>query len=589
MKTNWDLTFFYDSPADRKIERDIKALEAAYRDFAVKYSARRDYFVDETALLRALSDFERLTAEAGSWKPALYFHYRQDLNAADSEATAKLNAIIGRLTRASNEIVFFTLALGKISLPNQKKFLASRKLAPFRHFLWTIFNQAKHQLSEPEEKLLNLEQLPAFMMWLQGQEKLLNSQTVSFGGRELLLSEAMNKVSDLPKKSRRVLNDKIMEKLRAISHFAESELNAVFTHKKIDDELRKFEQPWSATVLNYQNDSRTVETLVKVVSDNFKISQEFYKLKARLIRSPRLSYADRAASLGKVSARFSFKDSVALVLKAFGAADKKFAGVLSRFLENGQIDALPKKGKTGGAYCSGSINTKTMVLLNHVGSADSVMTFGHEMGHAIHTEFSKEAQPPLYRDYSYSSAEIASTLFENFVFERLLSRLSEQEKIIAFHDRLNDDIQTIFRQIAVFNFEADLHAAVRSKGFVPKEEIAELMNKHMTSYLGPVFELKENDGYFFVAWPHIRRFFYVYSYAFGQLVSKAMYALYKNDPKFIENIFRFLSAGGSDTPEKILQSIGIDVTDPKFFKLGLGKISDDTKKLRRMAEAAGMI
>jgi len=170
------------------------------------------------------------------------------------------------------------------------------------------------------------------------------------------------------------------------------------------------------------------------------------------------------------------------------------------------------------------------------------------------------------------------------VFEQIFGKLSDQEKIVALHNRINDDMQTIFRQIACFNFENELHKTIRQKGGMSKEEIATLMNKHMSSYLGPIVKMKDLDGNYFVQWGHIRKFFYVYSYAFGQLISKALYAKYKQDKNFIKKINQFLSAGGSNTPENIFKSIGIDVTKPDFWTEGLKTINDNISRLEKLAQ-----
>jgi oligoendopeptidase F len=200
------------------------------------------------------------------------------------------------------------------------------------------------------------------------------------------------------------------------------------------------------------------------------------------------------------------------------------------------------------------------------------------MGHAIHHEFSK-SQPVIYEGCSTSTAEVASTLFESFLFYSQFEKLSKEEKIVALHDKIQDDVQTIFRQIACFNFELEMHNTIREKGNMSKEELASVMNKHMKSYLGKV-ELTEKDGYFFVGWPHIRYFFYVYSYAFGQLASKALYKKYQEDKTYIEKIKKFLSAGGSMSPEDIFKSIGVDVTKPDFFTKGIESIEEDIKLLK---------
>jgi oligoendopeptidase F len=104
----------------------------------------------------------------------------------------------------------------------------------------------------------------------------------------------------------------------------------------------------------------------------------------------------------------------------------------------------------------------------------------------------------------------------------------------------------------------------------------------MTAYLGPKFKLTELDGYFFVNWGHIRRFFYVYSYGYGQLISKALYKKYKEDKNYITEIKKFLSAGGSKSPEDTFKDIGIDTSKPDFFVRGLQSIEDDIKRLESL-------
>jgi oligoendopeptidase F len=137
----------------------------------------------------------------------------------------------------------------------------------------------------------------------------------------------------------------------------------------------------------------------------------------------------------------------------------------------------------------------------------------------------------------------------------------------------------------VFNFELEMHTLIREKGAISKEEFALLHNKHMESYLGPLFNLKELDGYFFVSWPHLRYFFYVYSYAYGELISSALYQKYKEDKNYIRQIEKFLSAGGSKSPEEIFKAIGIDTSKPSFFEQGLKNVEDDIRKLEKLLSA----
>jgi len=585
MKTTWNLNLLYKGADDPQIEKDIRKTELAYEAFEKKYRNKTDYQKDESKLFRALSDYENLFEDLDYSKPASYFNYIQCLDSNNDLARAKVVQFSERLSKAYNKIIFFELGIAKIPEKLQGKFLKSKKLSHFKHFLWFIFATAKHNLSESEEKIMNLKNIPSYQMWIDFRNKLTSKQSVEFQGQKMPLSEALQKIDDLPKREdRRELHRLVMDKLESLSDVAEAELNAVVVNKKINDELRGFETAYDQTLLGYQNDRKSVLALVSAVTSGFPIAHRFYRLHAKLLKLPKLEYFDRNVGIAKNARRIEFVEAVKTVRDVFAKTDKKYADILDSFLENGQIDVYPKVGKTGGAFCSGEHRQPTFVLLNYTSTLDQIMTLAHEMGHAIHTELSKSAQTFFYRGYSTSTAEVASTFFEALVFDEILEKVSDEEKIALLHVKISDDIRTIFRQIACFNFEKELHETVRAKGGVPAAELRSLMAKHLKSYMGDAVDVKESDGNIFVDWWHIRVFFYVYSYAFGQLISKALYAKYKENKKFIGKINQFLSAGGSDTPENIFKLIGIDVTKPDFWKKGLASIEKDIEKLEKLTK-----
>jgi oligoendopeptidase F len=366
------------------------------------------------------------------------------------------------------------------------------------------------------------------------------------------------------------------------SDFADSEINAIYNYKKIMDERRGYTQPYSATVLHYENKEKTVDTLVNTVTKYFSISQRFYRLHAKIIGDDVL-YADKNVKAGEIKKKFSFEESVSIVRGAFEKIDPQYAQMLDVFLADGRIDVYPQKGKSGGAFCWSTGLNPVYILLNHTDDIRSVETLAHEIGHGIHYTLSK-TQPSRYRDFSIATAEVASTFFEQVVSAELEHHLSEDEKVVFLHNKIMGDISTIFRQIACFNFELELHTEIRSKGMVPKGDIAEMMAKHMKRYLGKAVSVSDDDGYTFVSWSHIRNFFYVYSYAFGQLVSRALYEKWKEDSHYADKIKQFLSAGRSMSPEDIFKKIGIDVTDPTFFELGLKSIERDIVNLEKLVE-----
>jgi oligoendopeptidase F len=580
IKTEWNLKLLYKSDFDPAIEKDLKAMESAYSSFEKKYKGK-DFTSSPEKLFPVLQELKSLEEKFGSGRPYRFFSLKKDLNSSNSKAQAKLASFQERFAITLNKIAFFKIELGKISPKDQEKFLNDPSLKDFIYLLRVTFEKVKYNMTEGEEKLANLLSGPAYSMWLNGQEKLMSEQTIEFKGELWPIEKAMGSLHSLPVKERRELNALINKVLKNISHFAEAEINAAYNYKKIIDERRGYKEPFSATVQWHEMDEKTVANLASIVTKWFKLSQRFYKLHAKLLGLKKITHADRAVLMGKIDKKLNFFDTVELAKKGFAKFSPKFAEIFESYLENGQIDVYPRQGKRGGAYCSGAGQDAVYVLLNHTDDVRSAETLAHEMGHAFHNELSK-SQPPHYRDYSTAVAEVASTLFENFILEEIEEGLNKKEKVLLLHNKTMGDMATIFRQIAFFNFEVELHKRIRAEGFIAKEEIAKLFNKHLKSYMGDALELNDDDGYAFVHLGHMRWFFYVYTYAFGQLVSRSLYEKWREDKSYAAKIEKFLSAGGSMSPKDIFKSIGIDTTDPKFFEAGLNAIEKDVEKLEKL-------
>lgn len=582
-KTEWDLKkLFYRSLQDPAFTRDVKTIKKAYQNFEKKYKKSAQYITSAPKLYQALKDYEKLALQTDP-KPLHYLYYVLDVDSTNAQAQAQRTKLVGELTKEENRVTFFILTLAKVTPKKQKEFLKNTLLKKYHYFLQHIFATARYQLNESEENILNINSLTSRQLWIQGVDTKLSLMTVTHQGKHLPLEEALQLVPQLRTSERRKLHTVIFEKFKEASDFAESEINAVYLDKKNRDELRGASHAYTLPFLNHHMDENVVLSLAQTVTQHFPIAHRFYKLKKKLLQLPHLTYADRNVSIGKIKQTFSFNDSMSVLKDVFKSMGGVYEPFFNEMLLSGQIDVFPRKGKAGGAYCSHSYCTPIMVLLNHVNTFRSLETLAHEMGHAIHNKLC-ESQPVLYRDYSLAIAETASTFFEKCVTEKVFETLSPREQIVALHDQIDSTVATIFRQVAVFNFELDLHKKIRADGFVAKEDIAKLMNHHMQAYLGPVFQLQELDGYFFVKWSHIRNFFYVYTYAFGDLVSRALYTRYTQDKTYLQKVNAILSAGGSTSPKEIFKKQGIDITNKKFFIDGLKSIENDIQRLETLTK-----
>jgi len=574
----WNLKEYYENERDDALERDVRSFERAHARFEAAHRPSGNYLKSVRALKAAIEDYEALMRLG---KPFAYLRLSKSVDVSNKAIDAKISLCHERLARAGNRVLFFRHSLGRLSKGTQEKFLRSSDLRPFHRFLKRAFDDGMHLLSEGEEGLLNELRLPARDMWTDLTERLQDEKTVEFSGTKIPLSFAQSRLSSLRKTERDMLWKALREEYKKDASVAEAEINALYIGKAILDRRRRFREPYNETLLDFETEKAELDALRASVDENTDIAHMFYSLTRRELNLKKLSYADRAASIGSFSTRFSFDRAIHILRELFSKHDKHFADLFEEMLAHRRIDAFPRKGKVSGGFCSGAVDFPTHVLLNYTDTLNSLSTFAHEMGHAIHTELAK-SERPLYQNYSIVTAEFASTFFEELLFSALEAKLSKSEQKTLLHMRLSNYISTTFRQMAFFEFELALHKKIQSVGYVPKEEIAELLNEKTKAYVGASMELEKDDGYFFVPLSHVRRFFYVYSYAYGELLSLLVARRALRDPDVFQGVLSLFSSGSSASPRTLFKRLGYDTTKKETFTEAFGMIREDLARLKNL-------
>jgi len=591
--TEWDLEKHFDKS---KFEEQRKLWKEEITKFTEKYRKDNSYLKDSKKLLIALEELEELETNYGSTSDEVYYYWlKSQKDQDDPKIKAKFNQIENFSIEISNQLEFFMLDLAKIPEDKQKEFLSNEKLKKYHHLLTKLFENAKYMLSEKEEIILNLKSQSSYSLWVSMIERLLSKEqrevkdeSGELGKRtyEELLSLLKSKDKSIRDDAAKAFNDVLENNVNV----AEEELNAVLNNKRVNDSLRGLKRPDEARHVSDDMDTAVVDTLVKTVEENYDIPKKFYELKAKLLGLEKLEYHERAVEYGNITKEYSYEDSIDLVHKTFKNLDEDFAKIIDMFVENGQVDVFPKKGKSGGAFCIHMLKKQpTFILLNHKNKISDVRTIAHEFGHGINNEMMKKKQSSLYFDTPTSTAEVASTFMEDFVTQELLKDTDDGTRLTLLMQKLNEEISTIHRQIACYKFEQELHEAYKNSGHLSKDEIGKLFQKNMAAYMGDFVEQSEGSENWWVYWGHIRRFFYVYSYASGLLVSKAMQSMVKKDPNNIEKVKEFLSAGSSESPKDIFLKLGIDISKKEFWEQGLTEIRDLLLETEELAKKLGKI
>ncbi|MDD4381913.1 MAG: M3 family oligoendopeptidase [Candidatus Dojkabacteria bacterium] len=576
----WNLNDLYKSEKDSNIQKDINIAKQKNEVFIKHWKENKQYLKDPKILLQSLKEYEYLKRHYGSYtKPRYYFMLKNFLNQTDINVKAQINKLSDISLKIVNDRQFFLLNLSKVSIKQQRIFLSSPILKEYKHFLEQLFLSSKYILSDKEEKIFNLTSKTSYSNWVDMVSELLDKQKstilneeggkkeISYNDFSKYLSSRNKKVRDYASKKFNKINERYLE-------VAEFEINSILEAKKISDDYRKIPRPDLPRHIDDDIDSQIVDILIDVVTKNFNISKEYYKKKAKLLGVKKLAYHERNIPLKSVDMEIGYKEGMKIVKDVFSNIDKQFGDIVEQLDKDRRYDVYPKEGKSGGAFCISITKLlPTYILLNYKNKLEDVLTLSHESGHAIHTQLAKK-QNLLNSGYPTSLAEVASTFFEDFVLEDILKSSKEDIKQGIIDKKLNTDISSIFRQIAFYNFEKDLHNDFRSKGYLSKEYISELFCKHMKAYLGDT--VLEDDGmkYGWIYVSHFRSPFYVYSYASGLLISKALQELVREDKKNIKYVKKFMESGSSTSPYNLFKDMGIDISKKDIWEKGLSQIKN---------------
>lgn len=594
MQTKWDLSLIWDKPEE--LDAELAIASAATQKLVEKWQhITPEILSDVDTLANVLDDYEKWSATTGIAGRALYYYYlRNTLDQEDKEVKTKLKQVSDFVDQEAVKLQFIGIRVALIPQSAQADLLKNARLEQYKHFLERSWAEASYLLSEPEEKILTLKSEVASGNWVNMLEQLISARTaeIKIDGKteEYPFEGVLTFCSDSREAVRTQAGIAINKILADLAPVAEHEINSFLQNKKVDRELRGFPKFQTARFLADDMDSEVVDALVSGISERFDLSQRFYALKSKLLKQDQFVYNDRNQTWGKVSREIKFDEATEIVRAAFAELDPEFLEIYEGFLRDGKVDVYPQKGKSGGAFCIyEQINFPVYIMLNHTDKLRDVMTLAHEFGHAINDELMRKERHALDFSTPMSTAEVASTFCEEWVFERLLDKVEGEEKLALLVGKLDDGIATVFRQIAAYNFESDLYAKFSESKFLPHDKVGEMFREHMGAYLGDKVTLNPEHGNWWIYWGHFRRGFYVYSYASGQLIAQAMLAQVKADHSFMQQVKKFLSAGRSAAPRELFAEMGIDIADPNFWKQGVENFAKDLAASEALAAELGLV
>ena len=521
------------------------------------------------------------------------------LSFAEDTQNQNAQSLMGRVQQFAaemqNRTLFFSLWWKDLDDANAGRLMSAS--GDYRYYLEEMRHFKPHTLSEPEEKVVNLKDVTG--------TNALNNLYDAITNRYVFKLKVNGKVQELTRAQLQPFIQGSDVDLRAKAYqelyrvFGEDGpiLGQMYQTRARDWHneniaMRKFGSAMS--VRNLANDvpDEAVNALLEVTKKNSKIFHRYFKMKAEHMGVGKLRRYDIYAPVAKSDKPFDFDTAANMVMESFSAFDPKIGELARRVFDQDHLDSEVRKGKQGGAFCA-SINPENtpFVLMNYTGRARDVATLAHELGHSIHAMLASHHTTFTFHS-SLPLAETASTFGEMMLTEKLLAEEKDESvrRDILFK-QMDDAFATVLRQIYFALFEREAHEMVQKNASVDEMSAAYMAN--LKEQFGDSVELSDEFKWEWVSIPHIYHTpFYVYAYAFGQLLVFSLYQQFKAEGEsFKPKYLKILSAGGSEAPAKILADAGVDIRDPKFWQGGFDVLSgmvDELEKLPVEAKAKKM-
>lgn len=582
----WDLSEYYNGTEDERIDADLATYAERAKAFCEKYRGRvKELSADEfLEALGCLEDLSRL----GS-KIAGFSSLNSSTNLTDHKASALYQRVVERLNDAGKELLFFALEYNALENEEEKRLLADERIKAYLPYLKRVRKFKPFELNEDVEKTLLEKDVTSGSAWVRFYEEYMSRLSYTVEGERYNDAQIGKLCLSGDAKVREAAGKEINQVLKENSFEISYVYNMIMKDKAVEDEKRGFKLPMSSRNLSEEVSDETVQTLAETVKDNYKnISWRFYKLKAKLLGVDKIEYWDRNAPLLTEGNReYTWEEAVDTVLTAYKAFSPKLYDIAGEFFDKPWIDAAPKEGKRGGAFCSGPLTEEhPFLLLNFVGKRNDVLTLAHELGHGCHHQL-RRANGVLNETTRMTTEEVASVFGEMLVFQSMLNNAKDDaERISLLAMKANDMINTAVRQIAFHFFEVRAHDE-RKQGELSSERLNEIWLEEMKASLGPAVIVDEHSAYI---WEQIGHFFflpfYVYAYSFADCVVNSLYWLKLTGKveNFEDKYLELLSKTAIGDYEEIFAPFGLNPGSREFWQGGLNLIDYYLTELERLVD-----
>ncbi|EEU12017.1 oligoendopeptidase F [Anaerococcus vaginalis] len=466
------------------------------------------------------------------------------------------------------------------------------ELKIYAHYFEDLFRNKDHTLGENEEKIIasfaKLSQNPqnTYMIFSNADLKF---PKVKKGDEEIQITDAnfTNLELDSNREFRKEVYEKYYTVYKQFENTVASLLDGEITANNTIAKLKKFDSARAMSLFSNNIDEKVYDNLVEVIHDNIEIHRDYTSLRKEVLGLDDLGFHDIYLPLVEdYNKTYTFDEAKELILKALAPLGEDYIKKAREGFDDRWFDVMENEGKRSGGYSSGSYDTEPYILLNYNDSLDSLFTTAHELGHSMHSYYTRKTQPYIYGNYSIFLAEIASTTNELLLLNYMIDHAKdEKEKAYLLNHYVNSFKSTVFRQTMFAEFELEANKLVENSMPVTAEKLNQIYHDLNVDYFGKDIEV---DKYISTEWariPHFYMFYYVFQYAtgFSSAVSLSEKILH-GDEKDLEKYLNFLKAGKSKYPIEVLKDAGVDMTKKDSLQKAMDACKEKLEGLKKSLE-----
>ena len=547
-----------------ELETIKKEAEAYGEDFAGRLTESADTLL---AAFQKRDDIWRRLE-----KIYVYARMRRDENNAETKYQAMADQCNSVIAAVSASMAFFTPELLSAS---EETILAYIDAAPgleiYRFAICDTMRQKAHILTQAEENIL------AQMSEITGATNdiftMLNNADIKFGtiidedgdetevthGNFIKFMESHDR--DVRKNAYNAVYDAYKELINTIA----SAYNYNTKTDVVSARIRKYESARAAALSGDNIPVEVYDNLVAEVHKNLPAMHRYVELRKKLLGVDKLYMYDMYVPLIKLpETSVSFEEGLDIMRDALQPLGEEYLTKMNKGIEEGWIDVYENKGKTSGAYSFGCYDSYPYILLNYTDTLKDVFTIIHEMGHSMHSRYTRDEQPYIYGSHSIFTAEVASTVNESLLMQHLLRTEDEKEmRKYLLNMHLEEFRTTLFRQTMFAEFEDITHKTIESGETLTAEWMCQQYEDLNAQYYGSAVEKDDVIRYEWARIPHFYNAFYVYKYATGYSAATAISKKILTEGKpAAQDYIRFLKTGESDYPIELLKIAGVDMSSP---------------------------